>query len=220
MKRFCPVCETVSKAFNPFGFIPREDAMCPVCGALERHRLVWIYLRRELDFLSSTPQSFLHVAPERVFNDKFETCFQDAYVTADISGSNVKVKMDIMDIQYPESSFDCILCSHVLEHVLDDRIAMREFYRVLRSGGWAILLVPIVKQGPTFEDNNIIDPQERMRVFGHPEHVRNYGEDYPERLRESGFEVTTIVPSDFLSQEEIERMGLTKASGKLFFCTK
>lgn len=221
MSRYCPVCENTSEAFNSFGFKPRNDAICPICGALERHRLIWLYLMKELGFAQShNAKRMLHVAPEKVFIGKFKALLGDLYLTADIGNRNVMVQMDITDIQYPENSFDYILCSHVLEHVDDDYKAMREFYRVLRPGGWAILLVPIVKQGSTFEDHNITEPEERMRVFGHPEHVRNYGEDYPERLSVSGFEVKTIVPSDFLSFDEIEHMGITKASGEIFFCTK
>jgi ubiquinone/menaquinone biosynthesis C-methylase UbiE len=129
------------------------------------------------------------------------------------------IKMDICDIQYPDRSFDVIYCSHVLEHVLDDKRAMREFFRVLNSNGWAILNVPISSE-KTFEDSSIVDPKERLKAFGQEDHVRNYGPDYVERLRDSGFTVETTKVADLASSDEAVRMGLTQASGEIYYCTK
>src|SRR5262249_12426105 len=84
---------------------------------------------------------------------------------------------------------------HVLEHVPDDRRAMREFYRVLKPGGWAILLVPITVER-TFEDPAVVDPAERLRLFGQEDHVRRYGPDYGDRLSEAGFAVSGVNVSE------------------------
>ena len=98
------------------------------------------------------------------------------------------VKMDITDIQYPDASFDVIVCYHVLEHVPDDRLAMREMRRVLKPGGWAILQSPLrVELEKTYEDFSITAPEERERAFGQRDHVRLYGRDYEQRLQESGW---------------------------------
>lgn len=129
------------------------------------------------------------------------------------------VKMDITDIQFPPETFDVVYCSHVLEHVPDDRKAMREFWRVLKPGGWAILNVPVIDK-ETFEDFSITDPDERERVFGKDDHVRLYGPDYADRLREAGFVVTVVSPGDMCSATEIRRFGLTPAAGDVYFCTK
>lgn len=129
-------------------------------------------------------------------------------------------KMDITDIHHPDHSFDVIVCSHVLEHVSDDRRAMRELCRVLRPSGWAILNVPI-NADRTFEDPSITDPQERQRVFGQHDHVRNYGPDDQHRLEEAGFAVSVTYPTDLLSPADIERQGLGKGgAGEIFFCRK
>jgi ubiquinone/menaquinone biosynthesis C-methylase UbiE len=109
-------------------------------------------------------------------------------MTADLH-SPAMVKMDITNIQFPDETFDVVYCSHVLEHVPDDRKAMREFYRVLKSNGWAVLLVPIIVE-KTFEDPSIDKPKDRLRLFGQSDHVRKYGRDYVDRLRESGFSVS------------------------------
>nr|MDZ8202865.1 methyltransferase domain-containing protein [Dendronalium sp. ChiSLP03b] len=141
-------------------------------------------------------------------------------MTADISMPSAMVKMDITDIQYPDNTFDVIYCSHVLEHVVDDRKAMREFHRVLTNKGWAVLQVPIERPETTYEDPSITDPAERLKAFGHPEHVRCYSaKDYEQRLIDAGFSVKRIKPLEFASIEEIEKMRISK-NEDIFLCTK
>ena len=217
--RHCPICDRGSRKFLFAGTQPREDALCVHCGALERHRLVWLYFKRKSNLFSGQPLKMLHVAPEAAFEKLLRLQLGSQYLTADLFNPRAMVKMDITDIQYPDDSFDVIYCSHVLEHVPDDKKAMREFLRVLKPNGWAMLLVPIVGEH-TFEDPSITDPAERARVFGQDDHVRNYGRDYVDRLREAGFKVDVVYPEDFLSKEEIVYMGITKAAGEIYFCKK
>ena len=221
MSRFCPICECESPKFKEFGYNPRKDAMCPNCNSLERQRLTWLYITRMHNFLIDVEKKLmLHIAPEKTFVNKFRSLLNAGYITADISGENVMVKMDITNIIYPNNYFDYILCIHVLEHIIDDRKAIQELYRVLNPNGWAIILVPIESKGLTYENMSITDPNERLKIFGHPEHVRNYGTDYINRLTEPGFNVNIIEASDFLSEDEIINMGITQAAGQLYFCTK
>jgi SAM-dependent methyltransferase len=156
--RWCPVCEKAARKFHTFGVVPRTDAACPFCRALERHRLVWLYFGKRTDLFRQTPGKMLHVAPEQCFEDRLRSRLGRNYVTADLADPRAMVKMDITDIPYPDESFEVIYCSHVLEHVPDDQKAMKEFYRVLKPGGWAILLVPITAD-KTFEDPAIVDPE-------------------------------------------------------------
>ena len=97
--------------------------------------------------------------------------------------------------------------------------AMREFYRVLKADGWAILLVPVTAE-VTIEDLTITDPAKRLRSFAQADHVRRYGPDYVERLREAGLRVKVTYASDFLSDKEILQMSITGASGEIYHCTK
>lgn len=217
--RWCPVCETSSRKFRVSGFIPREDAECVFCGAKERHRLVWLYFSRMTDLFAPPPKKMLHIAPEACFEARLKHRVGVGYLTADLFNPHVMVKMDITDIQYPDETFDVIYCSHVLEHVPDDRKALREFFRVLKSDGWAILLVPVTAE-KTFEDPSITDPVERLNAFGQEDHVRRYGPDYLDRLRDAGFRVKVSHVSDLFEKDEIIRMGLTPASGEIYFCTK
>jgi SAM-dependent methyltransferase len=181
------------------------------CGSVERQRLAWLFWERVLG-LPEKSVSMLHVGPEPVFETRFRKRLGAGYITADLYDSRAMVEMDITDIKYPDGFFDAIYCSHVLEHVTDDRRAMREFHRVLHPDGWAILLVPITAK-ETFEDPSITDPAERRRLFGQEDHVRRYGPDYEERLREAGFAVEVTRPEDFLSEEEMVLTGVARSAG-------
>jgi len=218
-KRHCPVCNRDSGKFREFGVVPREDAQCPHCGALERHRLVWAYLKRKTGLFGGHSLNMLHVAPEPIFEELLRQRLGSGYLTADLNNPRAMVRMDITDIRYPDDTFDVVYCSHVLEHVPDDKKAMREFLRVLKPNGWAMLLVPIICER-TFEDPTIVDPAERARLFGQDDHVRNYGRDYVDQLREAGFDVSVILPGDFMTGEEIVRMGITQAAGEIYLCRK
>jgi SAM-dependent methyltransferase len=217
--KYCPVCGNSSSRFIPYGFMPRENAKCVHCGALERHRLIWLFLQMNTDLFDGKPKKMLHIAPEQCFESKFRERLGKDYLTADLFNPNVMVKMDITNIQYPDSSFDVIYCSHVLEHVLDDKQAMSEFYRVLNTNRWAILNVPITSK-TTYEDATIVDPEERLKAFGQKDHVRRYGPDYLDRLRDAGFTVEIIKVKDLANDEDAVRMGLTPASGDIYYCTK
>jgi predicted SAM-dependent methyltransferase len=158
----------------------------------------------------------LHVAPESGFQQPLQQALGDGYVSADFARSDVKVKVDITDMQFADNSFDVICCSHVLEHVSDDRKAMREFRRVLKPEGWALIMVPIFAE-VSFEDPAVVDPAERLRLYGQEDHVRAYGADFVNRLRESGLHVDVFDPPDLYSVSEIKRMGLGQA-GTIFRC--
>lgn len=217
--KYCPVCGKSSRRFRQFGSPPREDAQCVHCGALERHRLLWLHLLRKTDLFDGTPKTMLHVAPESCFESRLKQRLGDGYLTADLYNPRAMVKMDVTSIEYTDQSFDIIYCSHVLEHVQDDRKAMSEFYRILKNTGWAILLVPITADG-TFEDPSIVEPEERLRVFGQETHVRRYGPDYVDRLRHAGFRVEVTKANDLVQNNEAIGMGLTDASGEIYYCTK
>ena len=216
--RHCPICGKSSRAFGDFGAERRKDAQCLYCGSLERHRLIWLYFQRRTDLFDGRLKRMLHVAPETCLEPQLKRAIGSGYLTADLLDPGAMVRMDITDIGYPDGTFDVIYCSHVLEHVDDDRRAMREFRRVLKPEGWAILLVPITVE-KTFEDPTITDPARRLELFGQDDHVRRYGPDYLDRLRDAGFDVTTTVAADFLSNEEIARMGITHAAGEVYRCS-
>jgi len=218
--RYCTVCNRSSRAFLKFGVTPRADACCPMCESLERQRLAMVFFREKTNLFDAKPKRMLHVAPQRSLTKIFAKAVGDGYLTADLRARDVMERMDITDIQHPENSFDIIFCSHVLEHVPDDRKAMAEFYRTLKPDGWAVLNVPIGLDA-TFEDPSANSPEERLRLFGHPDHVRRYGPDYDDRLVEAGFRVTHFSPKDLLTDSQIEKFGMSNGAAlDVIFCTK
>jgi SAM-dependent methyltransferase len=185
---------------------------------MERHRFVWLYFTRRTDLFDGQPKRVLHVAPEQCFEGRLKDRLGAGYLTADLLDPHVMERMDITSIPYPDESFDVIYCSHVLEHVPDDLRAMSEFHRVLKRSGWAVLLVPITAD-KTFEDTTVVRSSDRLRVFGQKDHVRRYGPDYVDRLRQIGFEVEVIRVSDMIPANEALRMGLTR-TGAIYHCKR
>jgi SAM-dependent methyltransferase len=217
--RFCPCCQTSLRRFKPYGLdVPRPEAMCGVCGCVERDRLMHLFICQETDLFDGQPKKLLHFAPEVSMRSLFQSANYIDYLSADLADVSAMVKMDITDIPYPDSTFDAIYCSHVLEHVTDDRKAMRELFRVLKAGRWAILHVPITAN-VTFEDPSITDSKERERVFGQFDHVRRYGPDYVDRLVDGGFSVEVHMFAQKLGAETARRFGLV-FDESVFLCRK
>ncbi len=209
----CPVCGCRRRKFLPYGYgNTREDALCPSCLALERHRLLWLYLSRETDLELQRPK-MLHIAPEVSLMRKFKKIYKelpDNYLTADLESPLAALHFDVQEIPLEDNYADVIICNHLLEHVEDDRRAMHELYRVMKQGGWGILLSPVeYDRTTTFEDDSITDPKARAEIFGQYDHRRIYGIDYAERVRQAGFEVTEVHYYDSLEQSECEKFALT-----------
>ena len=213
----CPICNSRYRKFLPYGRVnPRQNALCPSCLSLERHRLIWVYLKEKTNFFS-TQLKVLHIAPEPCFIQRFEKQHGADYITADIESPLAKVKMDIHQIPFEEDYFDVVLCNHVLEHVADDIKAMSEIRRVLKPGGWAILQVPFFSPVPetTFEDNSITNSREREKIFGQNDHVRKFGKDYLKRIESAQLKAVTDPFAISLPEDLIKKYGLMK--GELIY---
>jgi len=215
----CPCCNGHFRKFLPVGAKPRLNAKCPRCGSKERHRLLWLYLTDRTNLFKDNLK-VLDIAPIKFFHLKFKSLPNLIYVSADFSHRLSTLKMDITDIPMQDNQFDCIICYHVLEHIPDDHKAMRELFRVLKPGGWAILQSPVDhNRDKTLEDSNIILSTERRRVFGHSRHVRIYGRDYKERLERAGFIVKIDRYVNELDNSIVAKYGLIKDE-EIYFCTK
>jgi SAM-dependent methyltransferase len=195
----CPICDRKFRHFLPYGVIKRPNAKCPNCLSLERHRLLWLYLTQQTAIFApvSAPLKVLHVAPEAALFGKFRAAktieyfptdkFEEGYDHAYPEGTT---NMDVTDIPFADNTFDVIICNHVLEHVPDDALAMRELHRVLKPAGFAILQSPMETDRPTtYEDFSLTTPAQKLAAFGQYDHVRIYGADYGTRLTAAGFEV-------------------------------
>jgi len=200
-----PIDGSQYRKFLPYGYGKqlRSNALCPGTLSLERHRLLWLYLERETDFLKQELK-VLHVAPEQVFYRKFKQFQPWQYTTTDLYSPLADVVADICDLPFQNNEFDLILCNHVLEHIPDDLSAMNELYRVLKKGGTLIAQVPIEEERKkTFEDDSITDAAERTQIFGQYDHVRVYGQDYYDRLESVGFSTNKVLLQSRLTEDEI-----------------
>lgn len=202
------------RTFLPYGHeSPRENVLSPSTLSLERHRLLWLYLKGETGFFIERLR-VLHFAPEQAFYKRFRKLSNLGYTTTDLNSPLADVKADICDLPFQADLFDVILCNHVLEHIPDDRQALSELYRVMKPGGWGIFQVPQdLSLEHTFSDPGITDPEERRKIFGQYDHVRVYGRDYFDLLREAGFVVKPVDYTREMAPEDIDKYRL--AAGEL-----
>ena len=181
--------------------------------------MLWLYLKYRTT-LYEQELRLLHFAPEVIFRNLFMSLPNLDYVSADLDSPIAKVKMNIMNIACRNDAFGAILCSHVLEHVTDDKAAMRELFRVLRPGGWAILQAPVFDSiEETREDPTAVAAEERERLFGQWDHLRKYGRDYKDRLEEAGFRVVVEPYVEQLSSSKVKRYGLNRKED-IYLCFK
>lgn len=199
------------RTFLPYGYgIQRENVLSPSTLSLERHRLLWLYLKFQTDFFTQ-PKRLLHFAPEQAFYKRFKKIEHFDYITTDLNSPIAMVKADICNLPFESNSFDTILCNHVLEHILDDTKAMQELFRVMKPGGMGVFQIPQdLKRATTFEDHTITDPLKRSRIFGQYDHVRIYGLDYFKKLEACGFRVEAVDYTSQLTAEEIYKYCLTE----------
>jgi SAM-dependent methyltransferase len=204
----CPISGDTYRKFLPYGRIPRPNALSPGSQSLERHRLMWLYLKEKTNFFTDNLK-VLHIAPEHCFIERFEKMKNLDYITADIESPLAKIKMDVHKIPFDENTFNVVFCNHVMEHVENDIQAMKEIYRVMKPGGWAIIQSPIdTSIEKTFEDPTITSPSEREKIYGQNDHARLYGRDYADRLRSAGFTVKEDTYVMELDKEKVERYAL------------
>ncbi len=204
----CPICENKFRKFLPYGSKAGENRLCPVCLSLERHRLIFLYLKNHSDFFTKN-NIVLHIAPEQPFRKIFKKQNNLDYTTADLVSPIADLHFDIMNIPLEDNTYDWVICNHVLEHVENDIEAMKEILRILKPEAKAILQVPInYEYSETHEDLSITDPKEREKIFGQYDHLRWHGLDYPERLKKAGFEVENFDIKEILPDETIQKYRL------------
>jgi SAM-dependent methyltransferase len=208
--RSCPICGFHGR-FVAFGNPPRYDARCGRCGSLERHRLLRLWLERELD--DQSLGRVLHFAPEpaltRILSERAAH-----YLSADIEPGKGDLVLDLERIALPSGSVDTLVCSHVLEHV-NDEAALQEMFRVLAPGGLSVLMVPVVEGWAATYENPSVSGAERTLHFGQADHVRYYGADFRERVRRPGFILTEFTATE----PDVSRFGLVRGE-KVFVARK
>ena len=214
-KRYrCNCCGSNLPAFFKHSPAGNMDNTCPCCLAVERQR----FALQAFQVLSRNGQlnlkgNALHVAPERSLG-KYLRTVSEYYIPVDLSQSKssympLKCRADLTNLPFCDDSVDYVVCSHVLEHIPNDRRAMSELARVLKPAGWAFLPVPL-RGGETDEDPAVTDPRERTRRFGRRDHVRYYGRvDYLHRLSAAGLEPAVIPRDRIVSEAEARVLGIS-----------
>ncbi|MDU8885479.1 class I SAM-dependent methyltransferase [Yeosuana sp. MJ-SS3] len=225
----CIICKSQYRVFRSYGIDVRPNALCVNCGSLERHRLIWSYIHNKTDLLKSGKKiKILHFAPEKFFYKLFDSCNHIDYFPCDIApdiynyknGKTEVIKIDINHIEFNNNTFDFILCSHVLEHIEDDKQAMKELLRVMKPDGYGIFLVPLdYSREHTYEDFSIASPEERLKAFKQDNHVRIYGKDFKLRLENAGFKVNEESYAKTFTVEDIYKYGFEE-NEIIYHCSK
>jgi SAM-dependent methyltransferase len=217
----CPVCGRSFRKFLSYGsaVAHRENVLCPYDLTLERHRLMWLYLKNESNFFKDQLE-VLHIAPEQCFHETFKHQKNLRYLTGDLVSPIADMHFDLHEIPLEDNRFDVIFCNHVLEHVDDANQCMRELFRVMKPGGWGIFQVPQdLTRETTYEDPSIVTPEDREKHYWQKDHVRLFGLDYPDWLRKAGFQVEEHVTSEKYSSQQVERYRLMPQE-ILYVCKK
>lgn len=211
-KRECPMCG-FRGWFGFFGRPPRLDAQCPNCKSLERHRLLYLAFERgEIPTTDSNLEPLLHFAPEKIFETYFRSKFND-YKTADLF-QPADLKLNLENIELPANSQNCVVASHVLEHV-DDYKASCEIARILKPGGILIAMVPIIEGWKnTYENNSVDSDEDRWIHFGQNDHIRYYGRDFRNRLQKSGLVLESEITAE---SEDVIKYGLHRGEKVFLF---
>jgi SAM-dependent methyltransferase len=220
---YCNCCGKSFRKFKSKGTVltKRENAECPYCGSLERVRNLLFYIKNETGLLTGKVR-LLHFAPEWCLAPVLRKNVNLDYIAADINPNLADYRVDIMDIPFPGESFDYIICFHVLGHVPDEKKAIEEMFRVLKSTGTALIGTIIDLNNPhTFETNEADTSQKRLQYYSEPDLLRLHGTDFNRRLMQGGFKVEVIDYPSILGEEMKRKYALGDGKRELIFkCTK
>jgi hypothetical protein len=216
-ERFCPFCGWRGFRFEPFGKrkLRRDDAQCPICFSLERHRAAFLLLHNKIP----RGQKVLHVAPETLMIP-WLVSISCEYLNVDLHHPAMAMQqMDITATGLPDGGKTLVWCSHVLEHIPDDRKALAELFRILAPGGLLVLQVPI-KGDTTLEDPSVTTDEERLEKFLQEDHVRLYGKDLKQRIGDAGFACNMLTTADLPVAEQVLYSIRSPLYREVFLCHK
>lgn len=226
--KFCPICNQAVDRFSPYrgGWAEAPALMrtlcvvgsdldnwaCPSCNSHDRERHLYLYLKRLHLLDRFAGAAVLHFAPEKRLSRLLAQLKTARYVKADLFPSADDIqKVDMLNICFPDESFDIVLANHVLEHVGDDRRGTEEIRRVLRPGGFAILQTPYSERlHATWEDPGIDDDEARNAIYGQEDHARLFGRDIFDRFAQCGLVADIRRHDDVLADFDPVKFGLNK----------
>jgi predicted SAM-dependent methyltransferase len=204
----CPCCGKTFSTFMDFNkyvklvnesrYRNNKNKVCPNCYSLPRHRIVVYYFNENKSKLPT--DKILMFAAEYSIKKWFDSNGYQ-YTNADLFDRSADVKVDIQKMPFSDESWSLILCNHILEHVPDYKIALKELNRILSKDGILEITIPTDRNFDTvYEDKNVIDTAERIEKFGQYDHLRIFGNNFKELLIDAGFSVE-VVDGDTLPNE-------------------
>lgn len=183
---------------------------CPRCGSndRERHLLLYLHSFGLLDQMQG--KTILHFAPEKHLSKKIASCHPARYVRCDLYPTSPEIqRMNLLDVQFADETFDFVIANHVLEHVADDRRALTEIRRVLKKDGRAILQTPYSdKLHRTWQDDGVDTDEARLQAYGQSDHVRLFGRDIVERFSAAGLASRVRVHGDLIPPADARHLGV------------
>jgi len=192
-----------------------DSFLCPVCGSQDKARLFALFLNQKLGEIGQRERiTLVHFAPEGGLSQFLKWDQRLNYRSADLFRDDVDDQVDLTNMKiYKDKSIDAFICSHILEHILDDKAAVSELYRALKVGGWGIVMVPILMTiDQTYEDITKVSDAERLKHFGQEDHVRIYAKsDFLNLLMGAGFFVKQL-GQDHFGKDVFEKNGLSKTN--------
>lgn len=182
-------CNICHKTISSFVKINNDNRLCPRCGSFQRVRRLWQILN-DYELLKDN-YKILDFSPSRSIYRVMKKG-NYSYLSSDLSGDFLSdISYDIQHIGSVNECFDLIICYHILEHIDDDIMAMKELWRVLKKDRHCLIQTPF-KSGDIFEDDTIKTPEKREQFFGQSDHVRIYSiNGLRNRLEDVGFKVET-----------------------------
>lgn len=196
-----------------------KNTVCPYCFSFPRHRVVCEHFDKNKHIFSDDA-NILMVGAEYSIEQWFNN-HGLSYTTADLFDRTADLKVDILNTPFADNSWSIIICNHVLEHVPDYKIALKELKRILKKDGILELAVPIdMSFSTTYEDDSIVTEKQRIEAFGQPDHLRIFGSNFKDLLMEAGFSVEVINGNDLPAKYRTVVGPANYDDNRIFICRK
>lgn len=185
---------------------------CPWCGAHDRERHLYLYMQSMSLFSGLSNKKIIHFAPEKRLSTRIAQCQPKEYVRCDLfPKSSDIIRVDMLNMQFEDETFDLLIANHVMEHVSDEFQATEEIFRVLKPGGYAILQTPYSsKLNETWCDKGIDEDEMRLQAYGQEDHVRLYGRDIFTRFSTSGLCPKVCAHNEILTDYKSIKYGVNE----------
>lgn len=212
----CPICSWSGFAFAASRKPRRWNRLCPECGSSERDRALQLWI---LDRPPPRPRaSLLEVAPLGLLATQVRQLGY-RYTSLDLMSPKAHLRADLSILPLQSRSLALVVCFHVLEHVHDDRAAVREISRVLIDDGIAVIVVPWNRSAQQTDEDLTAGPDERLRRFGQIDHVWTYGRDVTARFEACGVHVKEVRFSDAFTADQCRSSALDGDDDRFWLLT-